>query len=362
MRILIVISELKYSGAAKIASWLANNLAIHGNEVSLLTFIDGDDYHDISVERIRICMGISSRYFRTIRAIFDIRKIIKKNRYDIVISFLPLEGFISVLASLGTKAKVIVSERSDPYHEKSFVANVSRFFFRFADGAVFQSEGAQKYFSEKLIRKSTIIENPVMVPKVKRVPYQERDNIIVSSARLQIHQKRQDILLRAFAIVVKEIPSVKLKLIGDGPDENYLKKLSAELGINKQVIFAGKCKNVLEEISKAKVFAFSSEYEGMPNAVLEALSMGVPVVTTDYYPGGARQLIEEKKRGFVIKRNNSEQLADKLIAILNNFEVAQRMAENAISVCNEQSDNEIYRKWITYINCISNFELDYKME
>lgn len=358
MKILIVISEVKYSGAAKIASWLANNLAIRGIETALLTFVDGNDCQSVNVKRIKVCRGISSRYFRTVRAIFDIHKILKKNKYDIVISFLPLEGFISVVASLGTKTKVLVSERSDPYHEKSFVANLARFFFWFADGAVFQSEGAQKYFSKKLIRKSTIIENPVMMPKIKRVPYQERDNIIVSSARLQIYQKRQDVLLKAFAIVVKEKPSVKLKLIGDGPDENYLKKLSVELGIYEHVIFAGKCKDVLGEISKAKIFAFASEYEGMPNAVLEALSMGIPVVTTDYYPGGARQLIEEKRRGFVVARNNSEELADKLITILNNLEIAKRMAENAISVCSEQSEDKICRKWINYIQCICKCKLD----
>ncbi len=354
MKILIVISEVKYSGAAKIASWLANNLYGSGNDVSLLTFIDGNDSYNVKAKRIRVCQGISSRYTRTLCAILEIHKIIKRDKYDVVISFLPLEGFVSVLASLGTKTKTIVSERSDPYHEKSFIANLSRFFFRFADGAVFQTEGAQNFFSKGLIKKSTIIENPVVVPKAKRVKYQDRDNIIVSSARLQLDQKCQDVLLKAFAIVFQEKPFIKLKLIGDGPDEDYLKKLSIELGINNNVIFVGKSENVLEEISRAKVFAFSSQYEGMPNAVLEALSMGIPVVTTDYYPGGARQLIEEKKRGFVVERNNPEQLADKLITILDDYKVAQQMAENAVSVCIEQSESEIYKKWITYVHSICN--------
>ena len=233
MKILFVLSEIKYSGAAKIASWLANKLSESGYDVTFLTFIEGEDKRKLNEEiiRIRICGGISNRYLRTILVIREIHKMLKKEQYDALISFLPLEGMVSVVAGFFTPTKIIVSERSDPYHEKSSMSNFFRFMFRFADGAVFQSEGAMNYYPPKLRSKSEIIANPVISYSQKFIPYAERKNIIVSSSRLEIRQKRQDVLLKAFKSVSLMNPSIILQFIGDGPDEEKLKKIADELNI-----------------------------------------------------------------------------------------------------------------------------------
>ncbi len=359
MKILIVISELKYSGAAKIAAWLANSLAESDLDVTLLTFFGEKDSQIVSknVKQVKIKIDDTSRWKRTLKAIRQIHKTIAKHKYDVLISFLPLEGFVSVLASVYTKTKVIVAERSDPYNEKSISANIFRFFFRFADGAVFQSAGAMAYYPSKLKENSRIIENPVLRSNVPMIPYEDRYDEIVSVSRMDIKQKRQDLLLKAFAIVAETKKTVKLKLIGDGPDMDDIKALSKELGIYEQVIFIGKSSDVLKEISHSKVFVFASDFEGMPNAILEALSMGVPVITTDYSPGGAIELVSEKERGFVVPRGNEKLLAEKMIYTLNNVDRAAEMSSNAVGIYMDNSETETLKRWMEYITYIAHCEM-----
>lgn len=354
MKILILISEIKYSGAAKISSWLANKLCGQAYDISFLTFIDGKDrqYLDSKISRISICKGVTNKYFRTIKAIYEVHKILRREKYDLLISFLPLEGLISVLGALFTNTKVIVSERSDPYHEKSFIANISRFMFQFADGAVFQSDGAKEYYPLKLQNRSAIIANPIAKTTAQIVPYKEREDLIVSSSRLEIKQKRQDVLLKAFEIVSHICPNTVLKLIGDGPDEDNLKKLATSLGISDKVKFVGRSDSVIRDISNAKLYVFSSDFEGMPNSVLEALSIGLPVVTTDYSPGGAKELIQNKHRGYVVPTGDYEYLAEKIIYLLENNTEGKIMAENALTISEELSEDAIIDSWKSYIQKI----------
>ena len=351
MNILILLSAIKYSGASKIATWLANKLIENGYQVYFVTFIDEDDKRQLSnnIYRFRICIGEKNRFKRVIKAIINIRKINKDNNVDLIISFLPLEGLIAVLSTLFSKTKCIVSERSDPFFEKTAVSSISRFFFRFADGAVFQSSGAQSFFSKKLQERSVIIQNPVIKPLETTIEYPLRENIIVSTSRLSIKQKRQDVLLDAFSLVAQQDCCVQLKLIGDGPDEPFLKNKAIQLKLQDRIQFVGKSDTVLSEIKSAKVFAFSSDFEGMPNSILEALSMELPVVTTDYSPGGAFDLIENKNRGFVVPRNSPQLFAEKLLYVLTHDDEARIMAQNAALILDDLSEEKVISSWISYI-------------
>lgn len=351
MKLLVLISEIKYSGAAKIVTWLCNNLSANGHDITLVTYMGDADGYQVcdSVERLRFSLGNVGHYKRTIRAIKSLRTEIKRTKYDAVLSFLPMECFIALTSTLFTKTKVIVAERSDPYLERSTVANFCRFMFRFADGAVFQSSGAQKYFPQKLQKKSVIIENPIINPPTDIIDYEKRNLDIVTASRLDIHQKRQDILLRAFAAVLKSKPNARLKIYGDGPDEKNLKELACALGVERNVTFAGRTSQVLEKIKYARVFAFSSDFEGMPNVLLEALSVGVPVVTTDFSPGGAYELVENKGRGYVVPSGDEQKLAERILNILNNSYNAKKMAEKARDACVDYSEDAIFQKWERFI-------------
>ena len=137
----------------------------------------------------------------------------------------------------------------------------------------------------------------------------------------------------------------------------FLRRRTKELGIYEQVIFIGKSSDVLKEISHSKVFVFASDFEGMPNAILEALSMGVPVITTDYSPGGAIELVSEKERGFVVPRGNEKLLAEKMIYTLNNVDRAAEMSSNAVGIYMDNSETETLKRWMEYITYIAHCEM-----
>lgn len=350
-KIAFVISELKYSGAAKILTWIANRFSSKGYDITIITYLGKGKVYEISstVEHISLSVSNVNKVHRSMVIVHELCKLINQEKFDLLVSFLPIEGMYTVIAGKYCRIPVVVCERSDPYFEKSFVANVARYFFRFANGAVFQTKGACEFFPRKLQERSVVIPNPVLEKGVY-VEYGERENIISAASRLYIKQKRQDVLLKAFALVVEHNPTVKLLLIGDGPDEDKLKMMAKELNIANNVVFAGRQENVLKMVSKTKIFVLTSDYEGMPNALMEALSVGVPSISTDCSPGGARMLINENENGFIVTRGNTVQIAEKMLWLLQNESKAEHFATEALKINDIYSEERIFMLWEAYLD------------
>lgn len=350
-KVLFFTDKISYSGASKIISWVVSNISLPDTEVYLATYFEGEDCQEVKscVERVRLNTRKKSRLARGSEVVRKLRKFVIENKIDVCVGFLPTECLYLQLAVLGTGIPVVVCERSDPYMEKSVIATIGRFCFRFADGAVFQTDGAKAYYPKRLQKRSVVIPNPVFETKVAYVPYGEREDYIAYSGRLYIRQKRQDILLQAFSKVCEVNNSVKLIIFGDGPDEESLKEMAKELGIRERVCFAGKISNVGERIANCKLFAFSSDYEGIPNSIIEALQAGVPVVSTDCSPGGARMLIQDGINGFVVEREDYSKMAEKILWLMSHQQEAEVFSENAVRICEQFDEKKIICKWRKYI-------------
>lgn len=348
-KLIIYIDEIKYSGAAKIATWLANKISDFDFEVIFVTYKDSDikKLNDRIRYSCLMCYN-KNKYIRSINTIIKLRRLLKREKPTIAISFLPFECLCMLIARIGLRIPVIITERSDPYLEKSIIASISRYCYRFADGAVFQTKEAKDYFPEKLKEKSIVIENPAFKPKNQIIPYEERKESICCVSRLDIRQKRLDILIKAFDIINKENKDVTLNIYGDGKSENIIRELINKHNLENQVVLHGRVDNVISKISDSKVLILTSDFEGIPNAVLEALSIGVPVVSTDYSPGGIRNLIEDGKNGYVVKRGDYVAIAEKVNEILNNDLLGRTMSENARSILTTYSENYIILKWYQY--------------
>ena len=350
-RLLIFINKIKYSGASKIAVWLANQFARENFDVTFVTYSEADT-RGMFDENVRyICLDCSgkNRIKRYGMVVKGLRSLLKKTDIDLALGFLPVECMQLIMASAGLKIRTIVAERSDPYLEKSLMADLGRFSFRFANGAVFQTEGAKNYFGRRISEKSTVIPNPAFVVETEFIPYNDRPEKISHSARLYIRQKRQDILLKAFSIVARKNDDVILHIYGDGPDEYILKTQAEELGIKNRVVFEGKVSDVEDRIKDSRVFVLSSDYEGIPNALIEALAAGVPGVSTDCSPGGARVLIKDGVNGFVTERGAADALADKILYILSAPDKGAEMAKKAREIVDEFAPEKIYGLWKEYL-------------
>jgi glycosyltransferase involved in cell wall biosynthesis len=356
MKILFLNTNIGYGGASKILAGLANYLSEKNNEITFLTYRNPEVLQRLDKKVNHLHMTLFKHPVKIIERLGEmimLHKYIKSGKFDIALSFLHPAKYLLISACKFTGTKVVVSERGDPfvkYNNENIGNKLIGKITETADAFVFQTIEAQKFFPEKVVERSMVIPNPVFSNNVPDRFIGERENEIVNVARLDIFQKRQDVLLEAFAKINKKYDNYVLKLYGSGPDGDRLKKLSEDLGISDKVIFKGYVENVIEFINRASLFVLSSDFEGIPNALIEAMSSGVPCISTDCSPGGARLLIKNKVNGLLVPANNPDKLAEAMDYMLSNKEDSDKMAANAINITKEFEEEKIYAEWEKLIN------------
>ena len=162
--------------------------------------------------------------------------------------------------------------------------------------------------------------------------------------------ENQKLLVDAFALVSKDFPDYKLKIYGDGHLRDELQKQIEDYGLTEQVILMGAHKDIFNKISRASLFVLSSDFEGLPNTLIEAMCIGIPSVSTDCSPGGARELINDGENGFVVPCNNPQALAYAMNKVLSDNELAQKFSIEAKKISKRMESKEIAEKWIEFIN------------
>ena len=247
--------------------------------------------------------------------------------------------------------KVIYSERGDPGDKEysGLLGIIRKLAFERVDGFVFQSEGARNYFSEKIKNKSTVIHNSVSIPDgIFLKPCINREKKIVTVGRLH-PQKNQKLLIDAFARIADDFPEYRLDIYGDGELEERLKEQIKRLGLENRVFLRGTKKNVLDYVYTASTFVLSSNYEGLPNALMEAIAIGVPCISTDCKPGGARTLIQDGINGWIVPRENVTLLAEKIQEVISGKKKNEMLEKEAIKFRKAHSSKAVFDMWEKYI-------------
>ena len=325
MKILFCIGSMSKGGAERVISNLTNHLADKNDVYIVATKIKNIAY--TLNKNIRI-MTLENRedkkqnfIIKNFKRIKALNKYIEEIRPDIIISFLPEPSYrILLLKILKRKLKVIVSVRNDPKIEYKTRLNkfVMKILYPLANGFVFQTQEAKEYFSKKIQNKSTIIPNPINKEFIV-TPYDgKRDKTIVTVGRLE-EQKNHKLLIEAFSNIEKDYPEYKLLIYGSGSKEEELKQYVKGIGLIDKVEFKGNVNNVKEEIYKSGMFILSSNYEGMPNALIEAMALGLPVISTDCPCGGPRFLIENSKNGILVPVGKKQEMTEAIKYVLENL-------------------------------------------
>ncbi|MBP3920929.1 MAG: glycosyltransferase [Bacilli bacterium] len=355
-KILFIIHRFHYSGAAKAMQLIANGLAkLDKYEICIASYCDTSPCYEVD-SKIKVISG-TNKYGKGLKnkigAYKSTKKIIKEYNPDIVISFLNNASFYSILSTLFDKRKVIVCERCDPFNENTRSLKFMRKFFRFAYGGVFQTEGAKKYYKNR-IKNTTVIPNIVdnKYKNVKIEKFNARKNEIDIFSRIEIKQKRHDILIKAFNEIHIVHPELILNIYGDGPDEDKIKNIVNELKLNAFVNFKGSTNNALNILKDSKLTILSSDYEGIPNGVIDALAIGIPVVATDTSPGGVRLLIEDGKNGYIVPCGDYMKLANKVNFLIEHPDIADEFSKESIKINERFSEKNIIKLWDEYIDKI----------
>lgn len=364
MKILFAIPRLTYSGAPKMMAWVANQMAERGHEVQLVTFFSEEQARILHKDVTLSSLGVTQSGNRLVRnttgmikTISRLHTTVRRLKPDIVVSFLDSVGYVYLpIGRFFTKSKIVVSERVDPYSYRGRIARVRFALMRNAHGTVFQTPSAQHFFEKykRIFTRSTVIPNPVVLNEnilamQRNIPdFADRDKRIVTVGRLSLHQKRQDVLLEAFAKFLETHPAYKLVIYGDGQDREKIQNIIDEMELSERVLLAGRIDHVEEEIFHAAAFVLTSDYEGIPNALIEAMSIGVPVVSTDCSPGGAALLIENGENGFLVPCGDADAIAQNLSLVVDNREISTKISQNAPSITSDFAENIIADKWESY--------------
>lgn len=353
MRILFVTSSLSGGGAERVISILANKFIEYEEieSVSLVSIIENKvDYFLSEQVNYMTCPEINNRnkIFRIFKRVTFLRKIIKKIQPDIIISFATQINIYALVSNIGLKSKVIISERNDPNNDptQKIVRKLRDYIYSRTDGAVFQTPDAESYFSDIIKNKSRIILNPINenLPS----PYLgEREKRIVTVARLH-PAKNISMLIHAFTSLSKKFPEYILDIYGEGPEEKKLEELVNSLNMNSKIKFKGYTRNIHNEILKASCFVLPSNYEGISNAMLESLAIGVPTICTDCPIGGARMVISHMKNGILTPVGDQASLERMISLILTDDKLQKQISKQSVEIKQVLTSIKISQEWLDF--------------
>ena len=320
------IDTMQKGGANRVIAILANYFAACNYDVWLIndsTCKDaGKEYQvDARVHREILNINKKSTLLSNFYRIQKIRSLLKEKSIGVAISFMGPPNVRLLIAGIGLKCKKIVSVRNDPnieYGASVFAKLAVELIFSSASACVFQTQDAASYFSKRIQKKSKVILNPIH-PGFFQIKREQETRNVVTVGRL-FEQKNQKLLIDSFNLIRKEIPNEKLIIYGEGPLRTELERYVAELGLSDQVLLPGQVSNVADVMANASAFVLSSDYEGLPNALMEAMAVGVPAISTDCPCGGPRNLIQDSSQGELVPCGDARRMADALLDLLSNKE------------------------------------------
>ncbi len=351
---------LVQGGAERVVSNLANQFAKEGIKVYVATeWYDKDEFElDERVTRVHVGLRPEDEKKNRITKFFlrikYLKEFVKEYHPDVLVAFAQRANYRALMAAGKSDIPVVISIRTDPVgHYDALSDKIQiRWLFDRAAGCVFQTTGQREFFKPYLQDNSAIILNPVN-PKyfgVKRVENPEKT--VVHHARL-VDFKNQPLLCNAFIEVHKKHPDYVLKIYGgdsfDGTKE-ILEKIIADNHAEDYILLMGPSDSLEKEIIKGEVYAFSSDWEGLPNSLLEAMAMGMPIVATDCPCGGPRTVMTDGENGLLIPIKDKDALVNGINRLIEDKELATRLGHEAGKIEEITNGDAIFVQWRDYLD------------
>lgn len=345
-KVIFIIPRIGKGGAERVVVNIANQMVSDGYNVSIFTILSKEENYKLAdgVNHVHLNVYDRNKLLRMIKRFIKLRYMVKHSNADTVIAF---DRYYGIFSALFTGKRVIGSERNDPYSNmpaNSFQKHIRDWLYRHIDCVVFQTEYAQNYFSDRIKKHSTVISNPVSTDILPAPFTGTRDKRIVTACRLT-EQKNLPMMIDAFSLFSQVHKGYQLVIYGEGHLLDSLKKYTVEREVGNQVIFPGYVNNLPEKINSAAMYVSSSDYEGISNAMLEALAIGLPVVCTDCPAGGSAMVIRNGENGYLVPVNQAEEMAKAMCQVIENKARTHKMSQKAIEVRSTFCIQEITKQW-----------------
>ena len=351
MSILFVTSTLTSGGSERVMSLLANEFVKRNYLVTIICFNKHVVFYPVS-NSVKVVfaedeVGGNSLF----RKCVWLRKYVKDVGPDVVIPFMEAVYCVTLFSLIGLSVPVISSERIDPRKSPFFRNVLRRIFLPMTTHLVVQTQDIKNFYPSFIRKKTSIIYNPVReevfsfqnsVQSMEQEIKERKQNRIISIGKLY-PQKNQKMMIRAFAKIADNFPDWQLVIYGEGPLRDSLELLVESLNLNGKVLLLGRTEHVVDELKKSKIFCFSSDFEGMSNAMIEAICAGLPIVTTNV--SGVSELVEDGKSGYVVPCGDVEQLAQALQKVMVNNALQKEMAECNLKKADMFKLDNIVNQW-----------------
>ena len=399
MKISFVTANLNSGGAERVMSLLANEFVKHGHVVEIIFFKERIVFYPVD-NRVQLVIADEKCQSKKMwRKVWWFRQYIKRTTPDVVVPFRVSVYCTTIASLLGVHVPIVASERIDPHIPDSYWTVLRKLLLPFVKHLVVQTSYIKSYYPKLIQKKTSVIPNPVREeafenpvreeafenPKMdSRVQSSKRkradsydhsghdfchnsskqtsltdlvapkiqsskQNRIISVARLA-PQKNQKMMIGAFAKIADEFPDWQLVIFGEGPLRAELESLVSSFKLEGRVSFPGRTEHVIEELRKSKVFCFSSDYEGLSNSMIEALCVGLPIVTTKV--SGTEDIINDGENGYLVPIKDVNAMANALKKLMRDEEEIIKMSEKNSQKAILYSMNGIYPQWEELMNSV----------
>lgn len=355
-KLMIVTHKMSGGGCERVIAQLLNCFAGDGIECILATECGVPSFYDLpgSVRQVYLDFDETLRSRRIPHAYKKLRKLVKKEKPDIVLALPEKVNVWTVLFLLGTGVPVVVSERNDPHrHPENRIKRILRcLLYPFAKGFIFQTQDAADYFPKRIRSRGTVLDNPLDRSRIP-APYEGARRPVIAAAGRLHSQKNFAMLIRAFAQFYKTHHAYSLVIYGEGPERSELTRLASMLGVARSVELPGQSKTLLDEINDCAMFVLSSDYEGMPNVLIEAMACGLPCIATDCPIGGVRSLVEDGENGLLVCTGDEKRLVSAMCVVADDPELARRLGANAAKIQQRLDEAVVAAEWRRYLEQIA---------
>lgn len=340
-KILFSVPTLGGGGAERVVSVLSSELAERGYDISVLlhTKLEKEYLLSDKVKLIRIepnnnkTKNPLKRVGRLFHKIDLMRTVLKENNYDIVIPFLGHNCILMYTANLFLKNKYIFTVRNRMDDDRNTFFGKIMLFLQLkiatkSDAIFLQTEEQLVYFQEKNRIKTFIVPNPVnskmFVTEVKEITQVRK---VISLGRLH-KQKNHEMLIDAFFKIKDSCSDLVLEIYGVGELYDILQSKIKSYGLTHRVTLCGRTEQPETVYQQADMFVLSSDYEGLPNALMEAMASGLPCISTAC-PTGPSDIIQHLENGLLVPVGGVNELAEAMKLLTSDVELANKLARNA---------------------------------
>lgn len=347
MKIMMIITGMKSGGAERVMATLCNELVkIHKIKLVVMKTAASDYELDPSVELV----GGNIKNQSFIKSVLFTKMEIEQWVPDVILSFMTKSNIIALTAERISKCNipVIIAERANPYCTPILYKLIRRMVYPWASNAVFQTVQAQEYYKKILKYGSVVLKNPLNTDFDIKPYTGERKKKIVTVGRLS-KLKNQRLLIDAFAKIADKYSDYVVEIYGEGPLCKKLLECIKEHGLQDRVLLMGRKKNIQNYIIDAEIFVLPSNSEGMPNALIEAMALGMACIATDCPIGGSAVVIQNGENGILTAVNDANLLAKNIAELIDNKKYSENLRRNALKITQKFNAKKVCAEWERYL-------------